>query len=148
MGSWNYDIYGNDMAMDLLLDIKELIELEDKCPFEIISEMLRRKEGVEELLVLADFELFACGELRKTSKVLEVINDLIEEGCSDWDDPQKRIEELLKFKNKIIPSKYIIRVDRTQEELLDWIDERRKCDIMIKIHEYVSEDRGKFLNKK
>lgn len=128
MGYWSESIYGNDRAMDLLAEINYLLKAKKKSALDIIHKYLEEECDEDELLVLADFELFAFGSISHTSNVIDVIDKMVE-NTDTWDNPQKRKDELLKFKNKIVNNKNSTNLNRSNKELLDWVSEKRKLDI-------------------
>lgn len=139
MGYWSENIYGNDNAMDLLIDIESLFK-EKKEPRDIISEMMEKYcRNDDSILVIADFELFVFGEIMQLSKVLESADRLIEK-IDDWDNPEKRAFELLEFKSKImyyqiftslkkLSTQISANVTRTEKEISDWLYEKGSLDI-------------------
>lgn len=128
MGYWSESIYGNDRAMDILADIEYLFRARKKQPVDIIRKEVKKNCDDDALLVLADFELFISGKITHTSNVVESIDKLIE-NTDTWDNPQKRKDELLKFKNKILTPQSFTKTKRSRKEILNWLSEKRKLDI-------------------
>lgn len=128
MGYWSESIYGNDRAMDLLSSIDYLFRARKKQPVDIIRKEVKNNCNDDALLVLADFELFVSGKITHTSDVIECIDRLIE-NTDTWDNPQKRKNELLKFKNKILTLQSFTKTKRSRKEILNWLSEKRKLDI-------------------
>lgn len=139
MGYWSENIYGNDNAMDLLIDIELLFE-ERKEPRDIISEMMKKYcNNDDAILVISDFELFVFGEIMQSSKVIESVDRLIGK-IDDWDNPEKRVCELLEFKSKImyyqiftslkkLSTQISANATRTEKEISDWLYEKGSLDI-------------------
>lgn len=120
MGYWSETIYGNDGAMDFLSDINDLFK-KGYSPLDIIITLTEEHTyGDDELLVLADFELFCFGKIFYTSNVIDVLDKQLEH-ADDWSDPPTRKEELLKFKKKILDNKDSKDINRTTEEVGNWI---------------------------
>lgn len=122
MGAWSEGIYGNDTALDLVNQISQLIDDGNK-PIDIIVELLDNKYDTEELLVLADFELFVIGKVFFTSDVIKTIDDLIRD-TSTWNNPKEREKVLINFKQKILDNRNADNIQRDITEIKKWLSEK------------------------
>lgn len=130
MGNWGCGIYQNDIAMDLVAKMYESF-CGGTNPMDIITEQLANSSRDEELLVLADLELFVAGKIFYTSDVMRFLNRAIDILEFNTDSHSlKRRYELLDFKLKILDSKDTTFVNRTEQEIKNWFDEVRKKDII------------------
>lgn len=129
MGAWGYGIYQNDIAMDFISKIYEQF-CNKTNPMDIILEQLNNLSRDEQLLVLADFELFVTGKIFYTSEVMRFLNrgiDILEFHTDSHSI--KRKNELLTFKEKILDSKNSKSVNRTDEEIKNWFKEKEKLEL-------------------
>lgn len=127
MGSWNETIYGNDSAIDTLGNMQLSLE-QGISGVDIIVTELEKYYEHEQMLVLADFDLFLNGKITVVPKVLYSIKRLLDD-INLWANPKSRETELLNFKRKVLDNKESHNLNRSNDEIKDWILDRRKYDI-------------------
>lgn len=128
MGRWKCDVYSDDTVMDILADMYcnlKKMSVEKALDRVKKSELYKYEEGK---LIIAELEKLYFGNIPNEKEIKAIIeHEKSEEVINEWDSPQERLKELIKFEDKIF-NKDIPKMDK--EELYDYIKELRKKDIM------------------
>lgn len=127
MGFWKEDIYGNDIAQDTIVYLKEAYE-KYNCIDSAIQDVKNKDlySYAESKLVLADFELDIKGSVSNFSSVSKVLKEELSEGALyEWNEPSLRKVHLEDFLDKLSSGKLSNkRVDKDKhisDVVKDWI---------------------------
>lgn len=132
MGTWNAEIYGNDIAMDTICNLEKNFK---KHGVEKAIELCRLDgyyKYTECKLAIAYVELTFTGTITNKTDILNVIKqELSDQVINDWvpEYREKRIEILQDLKNEITnPNKNNIFM---KEDISHWFLERHRGDIFF-----------------
>lgn len=126
--NWVNSIYENENIVELMRKLNKYTNANDLM--DKILDELNSSPTNEELIALAELELFLTGKVFYTSDVLNLLNNIIEDFESNFYHNYFHIKPyVLQLKQSILDSRNEVPVCRTNEEISNWFKEKEKLEL-------------------